>query len=35
MATVRAGSLPSPTLDLLGQRVGTSNNVSYARIRPR
>lgn len=32
-ATVRAGSLPSAVLDILGVRVGTSNTMSYARIR--
>lgn len=32
-ATVRAGSPPSNTLDLLGQRVGASATISYARIR--
>jgi len=32
-ATVRAGSLPSGVMDLLGIRVGESNIVSYARIR--
>jgi hypothetical protein len=34
-ATVRAGSSPSMTLDLLGHRVGSSRTVSYARIRLR
>ncbi|MBC8871990.1 MAG: hypothetical protein H8E44_21375 [Planctomycetes bacterium] len=32
-ATVRGGSPPSTTLDLLGVRVGSSNTISYARIR--
>ena len=32
-ATVRAGSPPSNTLDLLGTRVGASTTISYARIR--
>ncbi len=32
-ATVRAGSPPSTTLDLLGQRAGGANVLSYARIR--
>ena len=32
-ATVRAGSLPSTILDVLGHRIGTANTVSYARIR--
>lgn len=32
-ATVRGGSEPSTTLDLLGTRVGSSASLSYARIR--
>jgi hypothetical protein len=32
-ATVRAGSPPSSTLDILGQRSGTPLAVSYARVR--
>jgi hypothetical protein len=32
-ATVRGGSPPSTTLDLLGQRAGASTNICYARIR--
>jgi len=32
-ATVRAGSVPSRTLDLLGTRAGSANTISYARIR--
>jgi len=32
-ATVRGGSPPSRTLDLLGQRVGNPLTISYARIR--
>lgn len=32
-ATVRAGTSPSHTLDLLGTRSGKSNTISYARIR--
>lgn len=32
-ATVRGGSPPSTTLDLLGTRAGTSATMSYARIR--
>ena len=32
-ATVRAGSPPSTTLDVLGHQVGAANTVSYARIR--
>ncbi len=32
-ATVRAGSAPSMTLDLLGTRVGAANTISYARVR--
>ncbi len=32
-ATIRAGSPPSTTLDLLGQRAGGANVLSYARIR--
>ncbi|MBN2128400.1 MAG: hypothetical protein JW741_02850 [Sedimentisphaerales bacterium] len=32
-ATVRAGSLPSRTLELLGTRQGSGNTISYARIR--
>jgi hypothetical protein len=32
-ATVRGGSPPSTTLDLLGIRVGGSNTISYARIK--
>jgi hypothetical protein len=32
-ATVRAGSVPSNTLDLLGPRAGTTATISYARIR--
>jgi hypothetical protein len=31
--TVRAGSPPSDTLELLGQRAGTGNTISYARVR--
>ena len=34
-ATVRAGSAPSTTIDLLGTRVGSSGTMSYARIRLR
>jgi hypothetical protein len=32
-ATVRAGSPPSETLELLGQREGASQTLSYARVR--
>ncbi|MHB8521728.1 MAG: hypothetical protein ACYDH9_13345 [Limisphaerales bacterium] len=32
-ATVRAGSTPSETLDVLGQRAGSPMTMSYARIR--
>ena len=32
-ATVRGGSAPSATLDLLGHRAGTPSAISYARIR--
>lgn len=32
-ATVRGGSPPSKTLDVLGQRAGLPNTISYARIR--
>ena len=32
-ATVRGGSAPSTTLDLLGTRAGSSTTMSYARIR--
>ena len=32
-ATVRGGSPPSDTLDLLGVRAGGGNAISYARIR--
>ena len=32
-ATVRAGSQPSRTLDLLGERAGARHTISYARIR--
>ena len=32
-ATIRGGSPPSKTLELLGQRAGTPNTISYARIR--
>jgi len=32
-ATVRAGSPPSATLDLLGQRAGSPLTISYARVR--
>jgi hypothetical protein len=32
-ATVRAGSPPSATLDLLGQRAGAPSTISYARVR--
>lgn len=32
-ATIRGGSPPSSTLDVLGQRAGTSNTISYARIK--
>jgi hypothetical protein len=32
-ATVRGGSPPSKTIDLLGTPVGTSNTIAYARIR--
>lgn len=32
-ATVRAGSPPSQTLELLGTRQGSGNTISYARIR--
>jgi hypothetical protein len=31
-ATVRAGSSPSNTLELLGERADASNTISYARI---
>ncbi len=31
-ATVRAGCAPSPTIDLLGMRAGTSGTISYARV---
>lgn len=34
-ATVRAGSLPSAILDVLGVRAGSSNTINYARIRLR
>jgi hypothetical protein len=34
-ATVRAGSPPSEVIDLLGQQAGTSNAISYARVRLR
>ena len=34
-ATVRAGCPPSKTLDLLGERSGASNTISYARLRIR
>ena len=34
-ATVRAGSAPSDTLDLLGHREGASQTISYARVRLR
>ncbi len=34
-ATVRAGSPPSSTLELLGTRQGTRNTISFARIRIR
>jgi hypothetical protein len=32
-ATVRGGSPPSRTLELLGQRAGSSTNICYARVR--
>jgi hypothetical protein len=32
-ATIRAGSAPSPTLDILGQQAGNRNTMSYGRIR--
>ena len=32
-ATVRAGSPPSKTLEMLGQRAGESRTISYARVR--
>ena len=32
-ATVRAGSAPSPMLELLGARQGTGSTISYARVR--
>jgi hypothetical protein len=32
-ATVRAGSPPSPVLEMLGHRVSAPNTVSYARVR--
>jgi hypothetical protein len=32
-ATTRAGSLPSKTLDLLGQREGSGTKISYARVK--
>lgn len=32
-ATVRAGSAPAMTLDLLGTRAGAANTISYARVR--
>jgi hypothetical protein len=32
-ATVRAGSPPSSTLELLGNRQGTQHTISYARVR--
>jgi hypothetical protein len=31
--TVRGGSPPSNTLELLGQRAGTGNTISYAKVR--
>jgi hypothetical protein len=31
--TVRAGSPPSKTLEMLGLRTGTGNTISYARVR--
>jgi len=31
-ATVRAGSPPSTTLDLLGEQAGTTGSISYARV---
>ena len=31
--TVRAGSPPSPTLEMLGPRTGAGNTISYARVR--
>jgi hypothetical protein len=34
-ATVRAGSAPSHTLDLLGHRAGSPHTISYARVRLR
>jgi hypothetical protein len=34
-ATVRGGSAPSTTLDLLGQRQGQPNTISYARVQLR
>jgi len=32
-STVRGGSPPSKTLEMLGQRTGTGNTISYARVR--
>ena len=32
-ATPRAGSAPSPLLDVLGERVGSAGKIAYARIR--
>jgi hypothetical protein len=32
-ATVRAGSPPSETIELLGQQAGKANTISYARVR--
>ncbi len=32
-ATHRGGSPPSTTVDLLGYRYGTQNQISYARVR--
>src|SRR5262249_23675415 len=32
-ATVRGGSPPSTTLELLGQRAGTASSICYARVR--
>ena len=31
--TVRGGSPPSPTLEMLGTRAGTGNTISYAKVR--
>jgi hypothetical protein len=31
--TVRGGSPPSPTLEMLGRRAGADHTISYARVR--